>query len=235
MNFFLGLTLTLPPNVGKPLEPGKSTTLKEKIKEDFQQITSSLQKIHWPSHWQLILIKILCTCSTSVYFMKFSMLVRGNYSLPQKFVGYTFAYQSILTFVSIFLTTYLTSGRQNDPINLTGILMGFVVGMMGLCYAPKFDFFLASFLPMILLRSLFSYNIKTVFSKVEIKESEIALDKVASIVVPFVFGIFCDLYGIKAIEMFTIVPLLIAVLLTIVASDYKSTHIPSQKDKDKKQ
>lgn len=114
--------------------------------------------------------------------------------------------------------------------------MGLVVGMMGLCYAPKFDFYLASFVPMILMRTLFSSNIKNVFSKVEIKETEIALDKVTSIVVPFVFGIFCDLYGIKAIEMFTIVPLLIAVLLTIVVSDHKPTHKPSQKVKiDKKQ
>lgn len=114
--------------------------------------------------------------------------------------------------------------------------MGLVIGMMGLCYAPKFDFFLASVVPMILMRSLFSYTIKNVFSKVKIKESEMTLDKVASIVVPFVFGIFCDMYGIKAIEMFTIVPLLIAVLLTIVASNHKPTHKPSQKVKiDKKQ
>lgn len=105
--------------------------------------------------------------------------------------------------------------------------MGLVVGMMGLCYATKFDFFLASFIPMILMRPLFSYNIKNVFSKVEIKESEVAVDKVASILIPFVFGIFCDLYSIKAIEIFTIVPLLIATFVTVVASNDK----PSQKVK----
>lgn len=212
------------------------TSLAQKINEDLRYSINNLRSISFPEQWDVIFLKYFYHTSITVFFIKFSLLLRFHYNSSSTIIGYTYAYQSILTFLSHFVITLLKQKFAKDKTNLVSSLFIAAIGFLGLCYAPTYDIYLVSFIPMILAHTLLSSDLKELFKLRSTKEHNIegaeeTLAKFTSVITPVIFGIFCDLYGHNALKTFVIVPLIVDLAIAI-AFNSETPAVTSEPEKE---
>lgn len=208
------------------VEIKERTSFKQKCLENYKYSVESLKKVNYFKDWDVLALKYFYNVSVSVFFIKFSLLLKVHYRACPTKIGYTYAYQSILTFLSHL---FVSSVKNKFNPNLVTSLFAVATGLMGLCFAPSYDIYLVSYFLMILAHSFINSNWKELFKlrseeKYNIENAEDAIGKISSIMTPIIFGVFCDLYGHYALKTFVILPLILNISIVMFTS--RSTPIP---------
>ncbi|KAF2882246.1 hypothetical protein ILUMI_23914 [Ignelater luminosus] len=212
------ICLTLP-TTSISTSSDNQTTFLQKIKEDIEYSLSNLQSINMHQQWDVIMLRSLYHISITVFFIKFSMLLKLHYSASATIVGYTYGYQSILTFLSLFVVAFIKQKSSTDFF--ISSLFAVTLGFFGLCYASTYDNYLIIFIPTVITHTLINGNWKQLFKLRSTKEHNIeaaeeTVAKIVGIITPIIFGIFCDLYGHYALKAFVILPLIFDIFVTLV-------------------
>lgn len=186
--------------------------------------------------WDVIILRSLHHVSTTVFFIKFSMLLKLHYSASATNVGYTYGYQSILTFLSHFAVAFIKLKFSTDFFISSLFIV--TVGFFGLCYAPTYDNYLIIFVPTVITHTLINGSWKQLFKLRSSKEHNIetaeeTVVKLVGIVTPIIFGIFCDLYGHYALKAFVILPLIFNIFITLVFNSNIARTVTEEKTEKK--
>lgn len=211
------ITVTLPNSSITSSEP--TGTFLTRSVADLLKKFGRLNKLKMKEDWHFVILKFLHSVSATVFFMKFSMFLKIRYQLSVPVIGCTYSYQGSLTFLAPFITTFLNISNSSSAI-LTSLFIA-TAGFMGLCFANTYDWYLISFIPMILAHTLLNTLWRNAFTERSTKDHEIeglhdGIGEVASIATPIIFGVFCDLYGVHALQAFTIIPMLISILIAVI-------------------
>lgn len=211
------IAVTLPNSTGTSSEV--NLTFLTRAVSDLQKKFSKIAKLKFKEDWHIIALKFLHSVTATVFFMKFSMLLKVHYKLPSAIIGCTYSYQGSLTFLAPFIIPFINISKSNSATIMSLFIV--TAGFMGLCFAKTYDWYLISFIPMILAHTLLNAIWKKVFAERSTKDYEIegvqdGIGDIASIITPFIFGIFCDLYGVHALQSFTIIPMLLSILIAVI-------------------
>ena len=192
----------------------------KRLMGDLDKKFGKLQRLKILNDWHILSLKFLHSITSTVFFMKFSMLLKVHYQLPSALIGCTYAYQGSLTFLAPFCTAFIEVPKFNSSKTI-GTLFITTLGFMGLCFAKTYDTYLISYTFMILGHTLLNAVWKKAFTDRSSKDYEIqgvqdGIGDIASIAVPIIFGIFCDLYGVQALQSYVMIPMLVNILIAII-------------------
>lgn len=212
----LVLALTLP-NDRADYSDRRTTNLAEKLADNFALSYDSLRNLRFCTNWNIVLIKIFATISPTVFFMKFSLLLKVLHGKSSVTVGYTVAYQSTMIFLASFLvpiSNKLYSGQK--VTKLSHCLSLLTISIANVCYAPTYMVYLICFIPLTVAKCIFDSTFREITASQTLGDLSIGLDTITtmtSILTPSVFGYFCDLYTHNAVKGFSIIPLAVAMLI----------------------
>ncbi|KAF5307456.1 hypothetical protein FQR65_LT06811 [Abscondita terminalis] len=193
----LGTATTLPAST---IPTDKTLSFSKKIIEDLKRKFGKLAILKFSKDWDFVILKFLHSVSATTFFMKFSMMLKLHFQLPSTVIGCTYAYQGSLTFLAPFLTAFM---------NWNSVLFVLVYPMI-----VSHSFLNTAWKKMGKERSSDGYSIEG---------ADDSVGEVASIVIPVIFGVVCDLYGLKAFKAFVIVPILLNIFISIIGIPKKIT------------
>lgn len=211
------IAITLPNSTGTSSEV--NLTFTARAVSDMQKKFGKIGKLKFKEDFHIIVLKFLHSVSATVYFMKFSMLLKVRYNLSSAIIGCTYSYQGSLTFLAPFIIPFVNISKSNSATIMSMFIA--TASLMGLCFAKTYDWYLISFIPMILAHTVLNAIWKKAFAERSSKDYEIegvqdGIADIASILTPFIFGVFCDLYGVYALQSFTIIPMLLSILIAVI-------------------
>ncbi|XP_017782046.1 PREDICTED: uncharacterized protein LOC108566585 isoform X1 [Nicrophorus vespilloides] len=164
--------------------------------------------------WQIKTLRFLSRISIWVFSSKFSLLIKELYGATPIQIGYTLSFHFIIFFVATFL---LNTKIKFDPKRYAH--MNFLIGttilcmsMIMACLSHSFFMFLLNSFPLIVARVYMDWTYKSLYCD---SASISKTNKYLDMMLPFIFGVFCDIYLNDAFRVFCILPLILAVLLSI--------------------
>lgn len=185
-----------------------------------EQTKIKLLRANVKCNWNVYLLKALVSTSLTAFFMKFSMLLKKHYNASSVVIGYTVAYQSMVMFLMNFALAWVKSLLSpNGKTQLVQILSTSIVAMSGICYAITHGLYMTLFIPLALSRLLLdSVWAAVVFAGrgPEAADAATVFTTITAIVVPVTLGSFCDIMDEQAVKVFAIVPLLLAVFVSVM-------------------
>ncbi|KRT83929.1 membrane transporter [Oryctes borbonicus] len=193
-----------------------AANLAEKLVINFTTSVRSLN-MQYGMYWNIILMKIYVTISVTVFFMKFSLLLKFLYNKGNIAIGYTYAYQSLLLFLTTLLVPLSEKVYEGQNIKrLSHSLSLLTISIANICYAPTYPMYLICFIPLSLAKSIFDSTFQNITNNNSFNDLSKGLDTITtltSIGIPLVFGYFCDFYMHNAVKVFSIIPLVVVMLL----------------------
>lgn len=195
----------------------RGTKLAEKIAENLGNSLQYLQNLQIRNNWHIILIKIYTTVSLTVFFMKFSLLLKMLHGQNSVGIGYTVAYQSVLIFLSSLLIPIIDRMYNGQHIKKLSHSLGLlVITMANICYAPSYTMYLICFIPLAMAKCVFDAAFRDITNSKSMSHLSGGLDTITtlfSIATPPIFGYFCDFYTHNAVKGFSIIPLIFTMFL----------------------
>ncbi|XP_018332825.1 major facilitator superfamily domain-containing protein 9-like [Agrilus planipennis] len=195
----------------------KSSVLDEFVDEVYINIASAVVNFDsdvFSNQLFLFLSHFLFTLSGTIFFTKYPILLKVNYNASAVIIGYTVAYQRMIIFVVNFTSGFIKSYFSLDKIdNIVNVFFMLNIGFIGLCFAPLYEIYLLCFIPMIVAKTIVNDFWRSPTVVVENKRESIGetldvLGKLTEVIIPSIFGVFCDMYLELALQVFVLVPLM---------------------------
>ncbi|KAK4884143.1 hypothetical protein RN001_000414 [Aquatica leii] len=213
--------IMLPPST---IPNDKPMGLFQKVLEDLKRKFGKILVLNLGNDWDIVVQKFLHSASATVFFMKFSMMLKIHFQLSAAIIGCMYAYQGSLTFLATFIVAFLNNMENKDTRVIS--LFALAISLMGLCFGATLESYLIWYIPMIIVHTFLNSIWKKIFKQTSnenynIEGAEDGVGEVASIITPVIFGVFCDLYGLYALKAFVIIPILLSIFITIISSSRK--------------
>ncbi|XP_057669402.1 uncharacterized protein LOC130901812 [Diorhabda carinulata] len=178
------------------------------IKDAVQHFNNSDYK----TNWDLISMKYMFTASTTIFFSKFTQILKYNFQADSVAIGYTTSYMNALMFIGIYLCNKFKSKMSQVPIILI-INGGFIVLLVCTflaCYSPVYSIYAALCIPIVLARTLildYWEDLVNDRKNTDLKVLGNSISIGAGLTVPIAFGILCNQIGHHAVIIFSVLPL----------------------------
>ncbi|XP_076253860.1 major facilitator superfamily domain-containing protein 9-like [Rhynchophorus ferrugineus] len=188
--------------------------LLEKTAEKLSTDIRNLSKSDFNKNWDILLMRYCFASSITVFFSKFSLIIKSNYEVSNVTVGYTTAYINILVFSAAYFTTLTKPILKSYSEIFLSELIFFLLTVLTLltCFAPYYALFMVLLVPIILLRMILMDLWKDLFKgrqNVYLTKLNQSASVFAGLTTPVVFGIICNRMAKDAVILFSCVPLLI--------------------------
>lgn len=191
--------------------------MKKNLLESFQFILLVYKKVNWLSQWNVLTLESLIMMSITSFFSKISLLLRLQFKASPFIIGFTFAYQNILTFsLGPLLETYLHlhgTSIQRFQIHLICIIIFISIAL----FVQVYDYYmLAIIIPMLTMQSCLKNVLMVLYDETDtLPDTSDLVAAASSVFSSITLGIFCDLYAQQAVKAFTITPLVLALFLSM--------------------
>lgn len=218
------------PEESKAIEPKFNPSEKiEKALGDFGQCD-------YERHWDLIALKFLFTTSVSVFFTKFTQILKYNLDSDSIDIGYITSYMNGLAFAAVFIVKIIRQKFHIERILMIKIaLLNLLISVIIACYAPCYTLYNLACIPMVISRSYLNTIWKELYATRKndaLNEINEATGVTAGLTVPLLFGITCNNIGHYAVILYSTIP--IGASLYIInkhTSQYEEIEDDSNKNK----
>lgn len=159
-------------------------------------------------------LKFLFTTSISIFFSKFTQILKYNFDADAIAIGSTTSYMNGLVFACPLLVDNMMEKYELNKFSLMQkSLCTLLLSSILACYAPIFPFYLLMCIPLILSRCY----LNVIWGELFTTRKNEALNKVneltslvAGLIIPIIFGIICNQIGHHAVVLFSVVPILLS-------------------------
>lgn len=179
----------------------------EKVQKAFEDFRRS----DYPRNWDLIALKYLFTTSISVFFSKFTQILKYNLNSDDVVIGYTTSYMNGLAFAATYIVALIRDKFPKEKVLLTQIsLLTLLISLIIACFAPIYCFYALACIPMIISRSYLNMVWKELYAlrkNMALSEINEAVSIAAGLTIPLIFGVTCNEIGHYAVIFYSLVPI----------------------------
>ncbi|XP_050509692.1 major facilitator superfamily domain-containing protein 9-like isoform X1 [Diabrotica virgifera virgifera] len=186
-----------------------------------QTVKSSVAEFNnssYETNWDVMTIKYCFSASTSIFFSKFTQILKHNYESDSVAIGYTTSYMNALMFIGIYCSERLKKKLTNIPPNLL-LNYSFAVLLISsllACYSPAYVLYALLCIPVVLSRTLIFdlwEDILTERNNNDLKKTNESISVGAGLTVPIMFGVVCNQIGHHAVVLFSVLPLVASLVI----------------------
>lgn len=215
------------------VEPNTYASESVKMDKEVLKVMNDLKKVQWHKYWSIFATKFIHALAITVYFFNCSILLKENYGITQKSIGYTIAFQSCVATIAGFFTGWINKTfYKNDQTHNFKYFCGFVVmtlSFASLCAASNLYYFIIGLIPLAISNSFLRIvETEILLAKSENEKGSLvgtsnSLASLARLTAPLSSGIINDVWGKESVMYYAA---LLSLSGTIVAG-----FISKQKEK----
>lgn len=188
-------------------------------------------------NWDLIALKFLFTTSVTIFFSKFTQILKYNYDFDAVAIGTTSSYQNGLAFACPFAVDFIKDKYETEKFSLLSpALLTLLASLLCACYAPITCIYLLFCIPMIVARCYLSYVWPHLFAT----RKNNALNKLngpigvcTGLTIPILFGIVCNHIEHHAVILFSVVPVMLSLLILFKSPTWMYNALNEENDDGK--
>ncbi|KAJ8948387.1 hypothetical protein NQ314_008427 [Rhamnusium bicolor] len=210
----------------------------EKSWENVIDTVDNFKKSDYKKNWDIIAIKYLYISSITIFFSKFTQILKHNFDATPFVIGYTSSYMSSLTFAGTYFATNIKDHISNySVLTLTEYAL-VVAGTTQLlaCYSPVYNLYAIMCIPIIFSTSFINSMWKDLFSirgNESLKKVNSSVGILSGLTIPLIFGIVCNTIGHHAVIIFSVIPIIVSLfVINKYTKQYKLVEQENKKSKD---
>lgn len=189
----------------------------EKITSNVAQVVNNFKDSNLEENWDIISLKFFFTSSISIFFSKFTQILKYNFDSDAVAIGSTTSYMNGLAFAGSYLISDFIAKSESSKLSLMPHSLSLLlISLLSACYAPTFPLYLIICVPMIFSRCYLNSTWAILFTSRKneaLKNVNESVGIIAGLIVPIFFGITCDQIGHHAVVLFSVVPILLSLFV----------------------
>lgn len=180
-----------------------NTTIK--LHKEMIKVITDLKDVNWSAYWTLFLTKFVHALAISIYFYNYSIILRENFKISQKMIGYTIAFQSCIGTISGLFTGKINEKfYKEDTTHSKKYFYGFIIMTFAfflLCFSTNYVSFVIAVIPLAVSNSFLRIIetqillAKTKNDKGSLAGTSNSLNSLARLISPIFSGYISDILG----------------------------------------
>lgn len=185
--------------------------------EDVTETIIEFKKSNIKENWDLIILKFSFLSSITIFFTKFTQILKYNFNSDPVAIGCTTAYMNALVFACPYLVDSMREKFETSKFSMLEYsLSALFVSLLSACYAPSFLFYLGICFPLILSRCYLNNIWGALFAfrqNESLNEVNKSIGLVVGLIIPIFFGIVCNQIEHHAVVLFSVTPGMLSLLI----------------------
>lgn len=207
----------------------------EKLHKEIIKVITDLTEVNWRSYWSLFTTKYFHAQAVSIYFYNYSTVLREQYEISQKVIGYTIAFQSCVGTISSFLTGWINKTfYKNDITHSKKYFYGFIIMTVAfalLCTTNNMYSFLICLIPLAISNSFLRIvETEILLAKSENERGSLvgtsnSLSSLARLAAPLCSGLLGDILGQGSVMYLSVILSFFGMIVAGFISTKRKQHI----------